>query len=435
LARILVVFHRTPDMAWRSTYTSHLRSFERFSNHECFYLNTARSHIPRHLSRLKPDAVIFHYTFLAMRQVPDEFERLCRRVGFLARLTCPKALVPHDEQTHSDLLCSLIEEFGLTHVFSPASSSEWPKIYEGVHDRLTFRTVLTGYVDETTLETIAGRAVRRPERRIDVGYRSWDAYPFYGRHGQLKGEIGRLFRERAPEAGFVVDISSSYRDALLGNSWFDFLLDCRYTIGVEGGSSILDRDGCVAERTREYMAEHGDASFEEIEAACFPGLDGGFDYRLLGPRHLEAVMTKTCQVLVEGDYGGVLLPGLHYLELRRDFSNIGDVLNSMHDENLRVRIVERAYDDVVASGSFSYKTLVDLVFTSMLPTQPAPDQPPHSLRLAWSRADERVWMTWFWPYYALDQRLRKALRPALGRIIGESRMRAILRKLRGTTDR
>lgn len=436
MARILIVYHRTPEMAWRSTYSSHLYSFERHSDDECYYLNTARSRVPSSIAKLKPDAVIFHYTFLAMRQVPALFETLRQRIGFLKDNRCPKALVPHDEQTHSDLLCTLAEEFGVTHVFTPAMPSEWPKIYEGVHTKLTFHTVLTGYVDETTMSAIAKRSNRGGKRPIDVGYRSWDAYPFYGRHGQLKGEIGRLFKQRGPEAGLIVDISSSYKDALLGNSWFDFLLDCRYTIGVEGGSSVLDRDGSIAERSRGYMANHPDASFEEVEAACFPGADGGFDYRLLGPRHLEAVMTRTCQVLVEGDYGGVLLPELHYLELKRDFSNIDSVLDAMHDEGLRTRLVERAYEDVVASGAFSYQALVDLVLQGMLGQGSArtPQSIGGRLAVVRNKASERIWMLWFWPYYSVDQGIRRALRPTLSRLIGEERLRSLLQRIRGKSN-
>lgn len=436
MARVLIIYYRTPEMAWRLTYSSHLRSFSRFSKHECFYLNAARSRVPGHLNSLKPDLVLFHYTFLAIRQDPPEFEKLRRRVSFVEQLDCPKALLPHDEQTHSDLLCTLIREVGATHVFTPAPESEWSRIYEGVDPQVIMRTILTGYVDEGSLKTIQRRTRRGGERRLDVGYRSWDTYPFYGRHGQLKGEIGRVFKERAPKAGFAVDISSSYRDALLGNSWFDFLLDCRYTIGVEGGSSVFDRDGTIAERTREYIGEHVGAPFEEVEAACFPGIDGQFDYRLLGPRHLEAVMTRTCQVLIEGSYGGVLEPGKHYIELKRDFSNITAVLESMKDEDLRSEIVERAYRDVVASGDYSYRALVDLVFSEALESVRESRHHHRSSRrtsapLVWNRMDDRFWTLWFWPFNSAYKAAWKTLRPVLVATLGEDRLRRLINRARG----
>ena len=367
MARVLLVYHRAPGMMWRSTYASHLGSFERFSEHECFYLNTAWPKVPRHLVSLKPDLIIFHYTFLAVRWAREEFESQLRRIAFIREIACPKALIPHDEHVYTDSLCRVVNEFGVTHIFTPASSPQWRQIYEGVDfDNITLHTVLTGYLDDAAVRRSARRSERQGGRRIDVGYRSWAVYPSFGRHGLLKGEIGRCFAERAAEYGLVADISSRAKDAFLGNDWFDFLLDCKYTIGVEGGASVLDRDGGALERVREYVREHEDGSFEEIEAACFPGLDGQFEYRLLGPRHLEAAMTRTCQVLIEGFYGGALEAGKHYIPLREDFSNMDEVMFILKQDELRAEIVERAYEDVIASGRWTYRTLVNAVFTECL---------------------------------------------------------------------
>ncbi|NTU72325.1 MAG: hypothetical protein HGB10_10990 [Coriobacteriia bacterium] len=390
---------------WRSTYASHLSSFERYSDHDVFYLNTAWPTAPGYLKRLDYDLVIFHYTFLAVRWVPEEFDEHLRRIAFLANKRCPKALVPHDEQIHANSLVRVVNELGVTHVFSPASAHVWAQIYEGADtlDSLEFRTVLTGYVDAETVAATEKRAATHPTRHTDVGYRSWDAFPNFGRHGQLKGDVGRRFAEHAPEYGLVTDISSSRADALLGDSWFDFLLDCRYTIGVEGGSSILDRDGSIAARTREFVARHPDAGFDEVETACFPGIDGSFEYRLLGPRHLEAAMTRTCQVLIEGEYGGALTAGEHYIPLAADFSNLDEVLAMMKADDVRAEMVERAYRDVIASGRWSYETFARELLATCLAGTPAGEgagaRGP-AFWLGWNRAGvdrvpaavERTWL-------------------------------------------
>jgi SAM-dependent methyltransferase len=323
--------------------------------------------VPSYLETLDPDLVIFHYTFLAQRVEPEEFEKLVERIKFIKTLHCRKALVPHDEQLNSELLCSLCRDFGVTHIFTPASPPEWPQIYEGLNfGKVIFHTVLTGYIDDATVRRIEKRSRQLHDRPIDVGYRSWDAHPWLGRHGLLKREIGLAFKESSPKYGLVADISSDYRDAFLGDSWFDFLLQCKYTIGVEGGSSLLDRDGSITKRTRAYLNTHDKPAFEEVEAAVFPNSDGNFNYRLLGPRHLEAVMTRTCQVLIEGNYGDVLEPGKHYIELKRDFSNLDEVLEIMREDTLRAEIVERAYQDVIASGRWTYHSFVGVVFGEAL---------------------------------------------------------------------
>jgi len=367
VARVLIVYHRAPGMMWRSTYASHMGCFERFSGHDVYYLNTSWPKVPRYLRNLKPDLVILHYTFLATRWTKLQFEEHFERILFLKDVMCPKALIPHDEHIYTDRLCDVVNTLGVTNIFTPALQAQWQQIYAGVDfSKITFTNVLTGYLDEETVSKTARRARRHNGRPIDVGYRSWAVYPNFGRHSRLKGEIGRRFQDRAPEFGLVTDISSSAKDALLGDKWFDFLLDCKYTIGVEGGASILDRDGSARESVIEYQAAHADASFEEIEHACFPGRDGELDYKLLGPRHFEAVMTQTCQVLIEGTYGGVLRAGEHYIALEEDFGNLDQVLEIMKSDRGRVDMVERAYRDIVESGDWTYKALADLVFRECL---------------------------------------------------------------------
>ena len=122
---------------------------------------------------------------------------------------------------------------------------------------------------------------------------------------------------------------------------------------------MLDRDGSLRQCCERVLAEHPDATFEELEAQCFPGRDGEFGLVALSPRHLEAVATRTCQVLIEGEYDGVLEPDRHYIPLRRDFSNLDAVLETMRRDDERERIVETAYREIVASGAWSYPRFVE----------------------------------------------------------------------------
>lgn len=435
---MLVVFHRAPLGQWRSTYDSHVKSFSKIPGHEVFYLNSAWTSTPRYIRELDWDLVIFHYTFLAHRVYLPGWETHVARVMFLNSQTCRKALIPHDEQVHADLLCWVCREFGVTHVFSPAAQPEWREIYRDIDfDNTKFRTVLTGYIDPATVRKYAKRSRNLDDRPIDVGYRSWSIQPNYGRHGLLKRRIGEVFQEAAPGAGLRPDISSDYRDAFLGENWFEFLLRCKYTIGVEGGTSILDYNGELATKTRAYVNEHPDASFEEVEAACFPGRDGEFHYFLLGPRHLEAVLTRTGQVLVEGTYGGALEAGLHYIPLKEDFGNLRDVLAAMKDDSGRAEMVERAYRDVVESGRWTYEAFARTVLGDCLEglevKQRGDSAPRGRMLLLRNRIDTiRLW-----------ERIRPLLHPRTGptsayeyvrglavRVLGEERVWRIMVRLR-----
>ena len=238
--------------------------------------------------------------------------------------------MPQDEFLRGGLLCEFINRFEITDVFSVAPESEWPKIYESVdRDRVRFSRVLTGYLGEETVERIDRIVAGAPERPTDVGYRAHPGAPWLGRHGMLKGRIGEEFERSAPAHGLSTDISMRDEDVHHGDDWFRFLAACKYTIGIEGGATVLDRDGVFKERTERYLAEHPDAGYDEVEANCFPGEDGKLALMAISPRHLEACATGTCQVLVEGSYNGILRPGDHYIELRDDLSNLEQVLETM----------------------------------------------------------------------------------------------------------
>ena len=143
---------------------------------------------------------------------------------------------------------------------------------------------------------------------------------------------------------------------------------------------MLDHDGSVRACVDARRAQQPDATFAELEASCFPGRDGELALFAISPRHLEACATRTAQILVDGEYNGILKPGEHYLELRRDLSNLDDVLDIVAGERDRAeRIADRAHRDVVASGRFTFRRLVEDVEREL---GPAPAGRPDDPRLA-----------------------------------------------------
>jgi hypothetical protein len=310
---------------------------------------------------------VFDTTFLSNRWHLPAFDRALKRARVLKKSPAVKVALPQDEFFYAKAICEFINEFGIQHVFSVSPPSEWPKIYRTVDfDKVKFQQVLTGYLEEGTLEKIKDVTNTISNRNIDIGYRAWKAEPWLGRHGYLKTQIADLFAEKGPINRLATDISTRYEDTFRGDDWYKFLSDCKYTIGVEGGASLLDWDGKIRRKTQTYMAENPRVSFEEVEAACFPSLDGSLNLFAISPRHLEACATKTCQVLVEGKYNGVLDAGRHFIELKRDFSNIDDVFALMKDDGMRERMVEQTYRDVVQSGRYTYRTFVNFILEKSL---------------------------------------------------------------------
>ena len=72
-------------------------------------------------------------------------------------------------------------------------------------------------------------------------------------------------------------------------------------------------------------------------------------------------MTKTLQILVEGDYAGIFKPSKHYIPLKRDFSNIDEILKLLHDEAYCQKIIDAAYVDIVMTEKYTYRAFAQMV--------------------------------------------------------------------------
>ena len=407
----------------RSTVEDHLLAFRRYSGRRVFHLNARVQDVPRHLLRRRYDMVVFHTTFLSNRWAPELFAEMCERIEPLKAVEGVRVAMPQDEFLRTKLVSEFIDDFGVDVVCSVAPESEWPKIYPTVdRGRVRFHRVLTGYLDDRTVKRIDRIVRATPHEDIDIGYRAWRGADWLGRHGTLKGTIADAVNQQGPARGLRLDVSTRDEDTLLGDDWFRFLARCRYTIGIEGGASVLDIDGSIKERTERYRAEHPAATFAAVEAACFPGEDGKLALFAVSPRHLEACATRTCQVLVEGSYNDVLQPDRHFIELRADLSNLGDVLDTLGDEQRRARLVEAAHRDVVASGRYTYRAMVaDVERVAMEESATAripAARPADRAALVLNRVLERV--AWARVAYALTWRLRLPI-PTPSRVIAAIR--------------
>ena len=355
----------------RSTTWEHLRCFQNYASDSVYYLNLALKDVPWYVGTVDFDLIIFHTLFLTNHWGGADYYRnvLMKKVEQFKKSKAVKVMLPQDEFYFSDLYCEFINDFGIDIVFSVAPSSTWRKIYRSVDfNKVRFFNVLTGYLDDNKSQKIVEMGKSLDDRPIDIGYRvSGKPYYWFGRHGFLKNQIAEKFIEKASQKGLKIDISTRDDDAILGDDWYRFLARSKYTMGVEGGTSMIDPDGTIRQRTEAYLKEHpGAPPFEEVEAACFPGVDGSCNLFAISPRHLEVCATRTCQILTEGEYNGILKPGKHYIELKKDLSNLDKVLDMIKQDHLRREMVENAYQNIVASSKYTYNSFVNFVINKSL---------------------------------------------------------------------
>ncbi|MDY7034887.1 MAG: hypothetical protein SV375_01820, partial [Thermodesulfobacteriota bacterium] len=362
--KILIIYSAS-KFPIRLSRWNHLYSFAKYSSNNIYYLNFLFSKNPWYCKKIQFDIVIFDHSITAP-WVESTFLRNLESLKKLDFKHSIKVAFFQDEFFRTNLLCKFINEMDIEHVFSVAPKSEWKKIYHDVDfNKVSFHKVLTGYIEEDTLRRTK-KLEKKIKRTIDIGYRTvWDVPYHLGKHGLLKTQIASIFQNKAYSNNLKTDISIKWKDNISGFKWFKFLLSCKYTVGVLSGASMLDKDGAINARIQKYLSKHPVAGFTEVEEHCFSGIDGNLNLLAVSPRHLEACITKTCQILMEGDYEDILKPGIHYIELKKDFSNLNEILDIIKRDDMRHDITGNAYNDIVESKKYLYRNYVNFVFDSI----------------------------------------------------------------------
>jgi hypothetical protein len=421
--RVLVLYWNPPGNTLRGAILDHLRALEHIQHPpDVLYVN-AWDGGPRWLDRVRPDAIVLHTTFLCVRW-SHLFPTWKWSLRWIADLDCPKVALPQDEYDHAHVLDEWLAELGVDLVVSNFDATARASLYPSQAGGATFVHGFTGYIDEAAAERLAPTLLPHVERPLDIVYRASHLPYWFGSQGQLKHLVGSVVGDAATSVGMAVDVSTRYEDTILGAGWLSFLASGRVVLGCESGSSVLDRRGEVRAALQAMLATEPELTFEAASARMPPGWDD-YRYFALSPRHLEAVVTKTCQLLVEGHYEGVLEAGRHYVALRRDFSNLQDALAEISDPRRSQEIAEAAYEDVYLSGRYGQSVLGNLVLEQLdlAPGSAAP-HPAWSVVSRSKLADTTAWQA---SEPRAPRSRRRLRRPHLPPI--RSTARAVVRRL------
>jgi len=122
------------------------------------------------------------------------------------------------------------------------------------------------------------------------------------------------------------------------------------------GTYYLNDHGKLLERAKNYnLFENPEASFSDVFDMFYKDKPRNVSGKCISSRHFEPIGTKTCQLLLEGNYNGILKPDVHYIEIKRDMSNIQDAIARFKDESRRGRMVEETYDYVMTSHTYAHR--------------------------------------------------------------------------------
>jgi glycosyltransferase involved in cell wall biosynthesis len=271
-----------------------------------------------------------------------------------------KVLFKQDENYRFRELADYIGEVGFDVVYTCLPESDIEKIYPRAKvGTPRFVRMLTGYVTPT-LRAISPTMETRP---IDIGYRGSIQPLSFGRLAYEKRKIGDDMARLLVNRNLSLDISSRWGDRLGGNSWFDFLLSCKSTLGTESGASIFDLEGNLDCRCR--AAEEKLGSFREDQAYAesflseLADLENKILYNQISPRHFEAAATGTLQLLYPGKYSGIFKAGRHFFALNRDYSNLDEAIELLLDEKKRIEITQTAYDEIIQNKTYWIENFVE----------------------------------------------------------------------------
>ena len=353
---ILFLTNRPTENTQAATVTEYLDALHKFSAHNVHEISMLH-HFPSKIDLDRFDVVVTHYS---LSLGPLLYHYLGRDlVKKLRDFRGLKAAFLQDEYREIQTYWQHINELGIDVLFSCVPENEISKVYpvEKV-PHLRVVNVLTGYVPEQLLNQ---SVLPVSQRLIDVGYRT-RRMPFWlGRLGHEKWFIAQEFERRASSINLNLDLSTREGERLYGDAWTNFVASCRAVIGVESGASIIDFDGKLETQVDEYVAANPKATFEEVSEKILSPYEGSLKLHQISPRCFEAAALRTPMVLFEGEYSRVLEPGRHFIVLKKDFSNFGEVVSRLKDHAFLQAMADRTYEEVAMDPRWSYRSFVQRV--------------------------------------------------------------------------
>lgn len=341
------------DSTYVNTIAEHLQSFTYFSRHHIFYA-TATHEAVCTADLAYFDAVVIHYSIRLSRQ--DHLSASYAEA--IETFRGLKILFIQDEYDTTEIARAWIEKLGIQLVFTCVPKAYLGRVYPPERfSRVEFVPTLTGYVPIS----LEHQTIWKPlsERPFLLGYRGRELPYWYGNLGRDKLLIGQKMRRICEARGLPINIEWEENQRLYGDRWYTFLADCQATLGTESGSNVFDFYGEIRENISIAIKENPHITYEEIYDNYLKDHEGQIVMNQISPKFFEAIALKTALVLFEGEYSGIVERDVHYISLKKDFSNVDEVLEKLQDIRFLEKLVDRAYADIVESGVYSYRKFVD----------------------------------------------------------------------------
>lgn len=352
---ILFLANRATKNSQASTVEDYIKSIESFSKYNIYSINMLHN-FPKFLNLSNFDAVLIHYS-LSIGPMIEHYlgNHLIKKIKDFKGV---KAILIQDEYRNIKTYWKHINDLNINLIFSCVPECEIQKVYPKDKIKAKIVNVLTGYVPNNLLNKSTPLIADRP---IDISYRT-RVMPFWlGKLAYEKWDICKKFQKVIQNENIVSNLSYKEEDRLYGDDWINLIVNSKAVLGVESGASIIDYDGSIEKNVDKYMDKNPNETFENVHKKFLSKYENSLYLNQISPRIFEAIALKTALVLYEGNYSGVIKPNIHFIPLKKDFSNIENVITKIRDHKYLQAMAERAYVDVALNEKYSYRSFVKII--------------------------------------------------------------------------
>lgn len=352
---ILLICNLPPIGGDANTIRDHIESFSAFSKHKIWvYSNLGK--ISPQLDLNKFDVIIIHYSICLLNDyyLSSEAKEQIRSFNGL------KIVFVQDEYRKINTLIAQLNYVKADVLFTCFPETEIEKIYpREALPQLSKYNTLTGYVPSALCKSDYHQQMSK--RMTHVGYRARKLPFWYGELAYEKWNIVDQWKKHVNHNDIHADLSYNENKRLYGKRWITFIGSCKTTLGVESGASVMDFTGELENRINIHQMLYPRDSFFEVQAQYLLPYEGRYRLNQISPRCFEAIALKTVLILYEGEYSGILKPDRHYIVLKKDFSNISDVLEKITNDEYLQNMANTAYDEIALNQAYSYQSFVEEV--------------------------------------------------------------------------
>lgn len=331
----------------------YIESFKKYSKNMVLIINPIHETL-NNISIHEFDCIVIHYSIFIL----SEYFFSKEWSDYVTKFNGKKIQIIQDEFRKINLMKKKMASLGISIIFTSLNVENAKKVYGGnILSNVIVVSCLPGYISEYLYDL---KTLPIDQRNIDIFYRGRVLPANVGLNAYEKFEIGHMFSEIAEKFNLVVDIKSKENERIYGYEWLKNLSNAKATLGVESGATIFDFDGNVEKLLEEFVTKNFDTNFFE-RMEHIKSYQNNIIHFTLPPKLLEAIATNTALILFKGDYRGILEPGIHYIELAKDGSNIEHVIQKLKDTKYLQTISNNAKKDILNQEKLSFKFLVSKI--------------------------------------------------------------------------